>query len=669
METLHAPAKDGRVRFAEFEVDLQSRELIRNGERVKLQDKPFEVLKLLLAEPHKLVTREQLRRNLWPADTVVDFEAGLNTAIRKLRDALRDEAKAPRFVETVQRHGYRFIAPTEIPSVVTPDPDALEQRVTQAPAAHKRRMRMRWLAVWVASLATAALVLLVGLNFAPLRERLLKSGAAGRHIQSLAVLPLRNLSGDPAQDYFVDGMTEALITDLGRTGAVQVISRTSAMQYKGTHKTLPQIARELNVDAVLEGAVLRSDNRVRVTTQLVEASTDRQIWAQSYERNLGDVLALQDEFARAVANEVRIKVWPTEPTRLAKIRPLNPEAYDAYLKGRYEWNEWSEEHLQKSVAAFQQAVRLEPGYAPAWAGLSDSYGLLALFDFLPEQIGIERSKAAALRALELDDTLSEAHVSLASARLWEWSWSAAEKELQRAIALDPNNATAHQWYGYLLSALGRFDAAITEMKRARRLDPLSGNKQNSLGATYYWAGRYDEALKEFREVPDPDANSEFRHRRMAAVYERRRMLKEAAEELLLALKFGGKQQLAEAVQRKLLASGYASAKEAFLRGDLHEMQARYSSGAPSAALAIAEDHALLGERDKAFEWLETALQKRDKKLMYLNVDDRLEGLRSDPRFKGMLRRMGLPDFREVQQQGLLPERTGGGGGPPDARSI
>lgn len=659
MENFQGRDNDKRIRFGAFEVDVQDRELRHNGEKVKLQDKPFQILMLLMAEPRKLVTREELRRSLWPADTFVDFDAGLNTAIRKLRDALQDEAKAPQFVETVQRHGYRFIAPVElvVSGKESPEPSAgiapsssAEREIlagsdargrSEAQGGRKSRNRFGSLLAPAGMLTAAALVLLVGLNVAGLRDRLLRK-ATVRRIQSLAVLPLENLSGDPSQEYFADGMTEALITDLGKIGVVRVISRTSAMQYKGTHKTLPQIARELNVDAVLEGAVLRSGNRVRVTTQLIEASTDRHIWAQSYERDLGDVLVLQDELARAVVNEVNIHLSPEQRSRLANARPVNPEAYEAYLKGRYEWNEWTEEHLQRSVEAFQRATQINPGYAPAWAGLSDAYDLLALFDYLPRQIGVERSKTAALKALELDDTLSEAHVSLANARLWEWSWSAAEKELQRAISVDPNNAMAHQLYGYLLSAQGRFEEAIAEMKRARELDPLSPNKQNSLGATLYRAGRYDEALEQFREVPDPDANSEFRHRRMAAIYERKGMWTESMNQLVIALKYGGKKELAVSVQRKFISSGYATAKQTFLGGDLREMQERYKNASPSVAFAVAEDYALLGEQNKALEWLQKALEQHDKNLMYLKVDDRLEGLRSDPRFVEMARRIGLP---------------------------
>jgi TolB-like protein/DNA-binding winged helix-turn-helix (wHTH) protein/Tfp pilus assembly protein PilF len=644
-----------------FEVDLQNRELTREGKKVKLQDKPFQILQLLLAEPRKLVTREELRRSLWPADTFVDFEAGLNTAIRKLRDALQDDAKAPLFVETVQRHGYRFMAPIEtvafgmqceLPTASTelgnaagknlPDSSqARAQSETQMESGRNNRAHVRSiLALAIGSTAVVVLVL-AGLSVTGLRDRLLRR-TSERRIQSLAVLPLQNLSGDPSQEYFADGMMEALITDVGKIAAVRVISRTSSMQYKGTHKTLPQIARELNVDVVLEGAVLRSGNRIRITTQLVEASTDRHIWAQSYERDLGDVLALQDELARAVATAVKIKLSPEEQNGLAKVRSVNPEAYEAYLKGRYEWNEWTEEHLWRSVENFEQATRKDPGYAPAWAGLSDSYSLLALFDFVPHQAGMERSRVAALKALELDDTLSEAHVSLASARLWEWDWPAAEKELQRAIALDPNNAMAHQWYGYLLSALTRFDEAIAEMERAAELDPLSPNKQNSLGATFYRAGRYDEALEHFLQVHDPDVNSEIRHRRMAVVYERKGMRAEAINELVTALRFAGKKELAVSVQRKFLSSGYVKAKQTFLSGDLREEQKRYKRGFPGGVAWIAEDYALLGERDKAFEWLGRAVRMRDETLMYLKVDDCLEGLRSDPRFLEIQRRVGIP---------------------------
>jgi len=488
--------------------------------------------------------------------------------------------------------------------------------------------------------AVALLALLVSLNTGGLRQRLLRASAATR-IQSIAVLPLENLSGDPSQDYFADGMTEALITDLGKIGELRVISRTSAMHYKGTRKTLPEIARELNVDAVIEGAVLRSGDRVRITAQLVQAASERHLWAESYERDLRDVLALQDEVARSIANEIKIKLTPQEQVRLASGRPVDPEAHEAYLRGRYEWNKWTEEGLKKSVEYFERAIQKDPAYAQAWAGLSDTYQFLSLWDFWPAEVAMPKAKVAAVKAVDLDDTLSDAHVALWGV-LWPYERSVAEKEVQRAIALNPNNAWAHQAYGYQLSSVARFDEAIAEMKRALELDPLAPNKHQSLAATLYRAGRYDEALQRFREVPDPDANSERRHRFIAAIYEREGLQKEAVAELLTALRFAGEKDLAEQVERKYVSSGYSEAKKTFLWGDIKEKQKTRARNGFGQTAWIAADYALLGEKNKAFEWLENAFQEQDTALMYLKVDDRFDVLRSDPRFQDLLRRMGLP---------------------------
>jgi TolB-like protein len=493
--------------------------------------------------------------------------------------------------------------------------------------------------------AVTLLALLVSLNTGGMRQRLLRASATTR-IQSIAVLPLENLSGDPSQEYFADGMTEALVTDLGKIGELRVVSRTSAMHYKGTRKTLPEIARELNVDAVIVGAVLRSGDRVRITAQLVQAASERHLWAESYERDLRDVLALQDEVARSIANEIKIKLTPQEQARLASGRPVDPEAHEAYLRGRYERNKWTEEGLKKSVEYFERAIQKDPAYAQAWAGLSDTYQFLSLWDSWPAGVAMPKAKAAALKAVDLDDTLSDAHVAL-SGVLWPYERSAAaekdaEKELQRAIALNPNNAWAHQSYGYQLSFVARFDEAISEMKQALELDPLAPNKHQSLAATLYRAGRYDEALQRFREVPDPDANSERRHRFIAAIYERKALQKEAIAEWLTALRFAGEKDLAEQVERKYVSSGYSEAKKTFLWGDIKEKQKTRARNGFGQTGWIAADYALLGEKNKAFEWLENAFQEQDTALMYLKVDDRFDVLRSDPRFQDLLRRMGLP---------------------------
>jgi len=608
------------LRFSDFEVDLRAGELRRrDGTKIKLQQQPFRVLVLLLQRAGDVVTREELRQAIWPAGTFVQFNLGLDTAIYRLRTALGDSAETPQFLETLPRRGYRFIAPVD--------------RVVPAPPQRPRIARQ----VLYAFGALAVLTLGYGL---------LARRAATPRIHSIAVLPLENLSGDSAQEYFAEGMTEALVTRLGKTGGLLVISHASARHYKGTRETLPEIARRLHVDAVIEGAALRVGNRVRVTAQLIEASTDRHLWAETYESDLRDVLGLQDAIARAITNEVQIRLSSSQASRVAstRARPVDPDAYDLYLRGRAEWNEWTEQGSRKGIEYFQRAVQKDPSYAPAWAGLSDAYDHLGRFGFLPPRVAWSEAKAAALRAIQLDETLSEAHVSLAMVLLHEWSWSVGENELQRAIALNPNNSEAHQRYGYALSYRGQFDAAIGAMQRALELDPLSPNKQNSLAATFYRAGRYDEALQYFREVPDPDFNSVSRHRRIGVIYERKGRLGEAMAEWLVALRLSGKQEVAASVERDYRSSGYAAAKRTYLWGDLREARRRAQNDYPRPlSWDIAGDYALLGERDSAFAWLERAFREREAALAFFTVDDHFYALRSDPRFRDLARRMGLPD--------------------------
>jgi len=645
-------ASQVKARFGSFEMDLRAGELRKHGVRIRLQTQPFQILGMLLERPGEVVTREELRQALWHGDTFVDFDHGLNNAINRLREALGDSAESPRFLETFPRRGYRFIAAVE--SIALPSPQDSKPQVEDssptppAPASDEvaalpvesldASPRTR---LWIAGGAggAALLVLLVSLNTGGVRQRLLKASPP-RRIQSIAVLPLENLSGDPSQEYFADGMTEALITDLGKIGELRVISRTSAMHYKGTRKTLPEITQELNVDAVIEGAVLRSGDRVRITAQLVQAASERHLWAESYERDVRDVLALQDEVARSIANEIKIKLTPQEQARLASGRPVDPEAHEAYLRGRYEWNKWTEEDLKKSVEYFERAIRKDPAYAQAWAGLSDTYQFLSLWGSWPAKAAMPKATAAALKAVDLDDTLSDAHVALWGV-LWPYEPSAAEKEVQRAIALNPNNAWAHQAYGYQLSSVARFDEAIAEMKRALELDPLAPNKHQSLAATLYRAGRYDEALQHFREVPDPDANSERRHRFIAAIYQRKGLQKEAIAEWLAALRFAGEKDLAEQVERKYVSSGYYEAKKTFLWGDIKEKQKTRARNGFGQTGWIAADYALLGEKNKAFEWLDKNFREGDI-AWDLKVSDHFELLRSDPRFQDFLRRLDLP---------------------------
>jgi serine/threonine-protein kinase len=548
-------------------------------------------------------------------------------------DALRRAlAKTPaeRFISALQ-----FAEALTVPvSVASPVPSLLERamRVVSRP----------WPMALAGSLAGFAALWVAVDTGGPI----LRLTTASPRIHSLAVLPLRNLSGDSAQEYFAEGMTEALVTRLGKVGGLQVTSYTSTMHYKGTHATLPEIGRQLKVDAIVEGSVVRAGNRVRVTAQLVEASTDRHLWAESYENDLRDVLDLQDAIARAVTNEVQVRLSSAQPSPLttSRTRPVDPEAYDLYLRGLAEWNEWTAEGSRKSIEYFDRAVQKDSGYAPVWAGLSDAYDHLGQFNFLPPQMAWPKAKAAALKAIQLDETLSEAHVSLGSALMHEWSWPDGERELQRAIALNPNNSLAHQRYGYALSFRGQFDGAIREMQRALELDPLSGGRQNSLAAALYRAGRYDDALQYWRQVPDPDFNSESRHRRIASIYEREGKLDDAMTEWLTALRLAGRQEVAASVERVYRSSGYAAAKRTCVREDLRAALGRVRGSYPRPlAWNIAGDYALLGQRDSAFHWLERAFREREGPLAFLTTDDRFEAIRSDPRFRDLTRRMGLPD--------------------------
>ena len=682
---MQVPVRVRKVRFGAFEVDLHSGELHKQGIKIKLHDQPFQVLAMLLEHPGELVTREQLHQKLWPADTFVDFDVGLNSAIKRLRDALGDSAESPRFVETLPRRGYRFIAPVEevvaslggreterspapgsvIPggaSVSTePGPAAPSPRQPELEKDRTKTNRVRYPLLLGGVAAAILLALLFGLNVGELRERLLGKASTGRaaagRIRSLAVLPLENLSKDPEQEYFADGMTEALITDLGKISELRVISRTSSMHYKGTRKTLPEIARELNVDAVIEGAVLRSGDHVRITTQLVEAASDRHLWAESYERELRDMLTLQGEVARDVAKQVDIKLSQEEQTRFASAHPIDPKVLEAYLKGRYELYKMTLEGTKKSIDYFAQALDKDPTYARAWAGLSEALS----FPSVPQGPGdsrqevLAKAKAAALRALELDGALSEGHLSLGLVLERDWLWSSAEKEYQRAIALDPNNARAHAVYGFYLMAQSRLEEAIAETRRAQDLDPLSPLMHRYLARVLSAAGRYDEALAQYREVAAlGGAMSYPTHRRMALAYERKGMEREALAELLAALRTPknwlettpslpektddrGAKQLAARVERKYASSGYPEAKRVFLHGDVLHI-------APSAGpIWTAADYAELGLKDKAFEWLDKAIELRISNMEFIKVDERFVPLRSDPRFGDLLRRVGLPN--------------------------
>ena len=465
-----------------------------------------------------------------------------------------------------------------------------------------------------------------------------RRGRSGR-IKAVAVLPLENMSRDPEQDYFADGMTEALITDLAQIGALRVISRTSAMQYKGTRKPLPEIARELNVDAVLEGSVLRFGNRVRITAQLIHAASDQHLWAKSYERDLGDILALQSEVARAIAKEVKIKLTPHQQARLTCARPVNPEAYEAYLKGSYYWNKFTEEGFKRALEYFKQAIEKDPVYASAYAGLAESYATLGFFSTVPKEAFL-KAEEAALKALEIDDTLAQAHTSLGLSRLfYDWDWLTAEREFQRALELNPGYALAHHGYALYLMAMARLDEALVEEKRALELDPLSLRINTALGWVFYFARQFQQAIEQYRKTLELDPNFVMAYWQLGLAYEQKAMYKEALEEFQNGVVSSG----GGPIYLALLGHGYGVAgKRGKALKILNELKQR-AEGKYVAPYDIAIIHIGLGEREQGFEWLEKAYEDRIGRLVFLNVEPIFDSLRSDPRFQDLLRRMNFPE--------------------------
>ena len=436
-------------------------------------------------------------------------------------------------------------------------------------------------------------------------------------------------------------MTEALITDLAKISALKVISRTSAMQYKGKKKPLPQIARELNVDAVVEGSVQRSGNRVRITAQLIYAPSDVLLWAENYERDVRDVLALEGEVARAITSEIKIKLTPQEQLQLASARPVNPEAYEAYLKGRYYWNKVTEEGLKKGIVHFEQAIGKDPGYAQAYAGLADCYTILGgtILGGLAPREAMPKAKAAALKALEVDSTLAEAHASLAIVTWrYDWDWLTAEGEFKQAIQLNPGYPTARQWYAWYLYGLGRNDESIAQINQAQKYDPLSVWISSNVGFALYFARQYDRAIEQLDKTLDMESNFALGHFFLGLAYEQKAMFPEAIAEFRKAVSISG----GSPVYVASLGHAYAaSGKRAEAQNALDELN-KLSERRYVPAYEIAAIYVGLGDKDQAFTWLEKAYEERGGWIVYLKVDPRLDGIHSDSRFRNLLRRVGLP---------------------------
>jgi eukaryotic-like serine/threonine-protein kinase len=489
--------------------------------------------------------------------------------------------------------------------------------------------------------AAAAGVILMGVILFQWRARR-ESASGGNVIQSLAVLPLDNLSRDPAQEYFADGMTDELITSLSQVRSLRVVSRTSVMQYRGTKKLLPQIAKELNVDAVVEGSVARSGNRITIQAHLIEAATDRSLWGQSYERDLQDVRDVQSAAARAIVAQIQIQLTPQERERLARSRPVNPEAYEAYLKGRFYWYKLTAEDVARSLDFYQRAIEKDPSYALAYAGISESYGTMVWNGWLPPKEGFAKHEAAALRAQELDDDVGPVHQALAYVRFGkDWNWPEAEKEFGRAIALSPQDAAFRRFYADFLKAMGRWEEAIAQSKLAQKLDPLSVETNLSLGSKYYWARRYDEAIEQYKKTLELDPKYPAVHDYLADAYAEKGAYKEAITAEQKSLSLSGDEQGAAALGRDFAVLGYDRAIRNQYQKNLDQLQAA-SSQAYVSPMYFAFTYARLGDKDHAFAWLEKAYDEHQPWLAYLKTDPQFDPLRSDPRFADLVRRVGLP---------------------------
>ena len=622
--------------FGPFRIDPLKRRLLRAGEIVRLTPKAFDLLLVLVEESGRTLEKDELLERVWPGTAVE--ENNLNQNITALRKSLGDSRQESQYIATLPGVGYRFVA--EVRKVEEEDfarrrqvetEDAKEKERSQIPA-HSGARPSR--------VFRYALLIVVPLLLVVLAYALYRREAPRPAMSSIMVLPLENISGNSAEEYFADGMTDALIGDLAKISGLHVISRTSSMHYKGTKKSLPEIAREVNVDAIVEGTVQRSGDRVVVRTQLIHAPTDRHLWVGDYTRDVRDVLDLQSEIARAVAQEVRIQMTPDEQARFASRRPVKPRAYDDYLQGRYlYWNKRTEENLNKAIALFQSAVKEDESYAPAYVGLADCYNALGAVQVasMPPLEARGHAEEAATKALQLDSGLAEAYSALGYVKHFNWDWTAAEQNYKRALELNPSYANAHNFYaGYLMSR-GRIDESLAASNRARELDPFSLSISAQRGFLFENARRYDEAIEQLRSViaMDPShyqalwilghayaANKQFDEAVAAA--EKAVVVSERTPGALgiLGLAYGlaGRKADATKVLNELLALN----------------RTRYVTPA-----ALVNVYLGLGDKEQTFVWLEKAFQERSNYVAYLKVFPLLDPIRSDPRYNDLIRRTGL----------------------------
>lgn len=609
-------------RFGAFAFDPRAGELRKQGIKVKLQGQPVDILSTLLQRPGEVVTREEFQKQLWPSDTFVDFEHSLNAAVKRLRDALSDSAETPRYVETLARRGYRFIAPVE---------------VRERPRGFVARLVKRRYA-WAGALAlglAAGLMVWLSLGGSRGRPGVVVSKSP---IRSVAVLPLENLSSDPEQEYFAMGITDSLITDLAKIKSLRVISRTSAMHYKGTKKTLPEIARELGVDSIVEGTVARAGNRFRITAQLIRVEGDQHIWAESYESQLSDILMVQREIALAVATHVQSELGGKEKVNLQPVKITNPAAYDAFLKGRFYFFKTGYStpgDAHKAVDYFSESIRLDPTYAPAYVGLSDVYNQLSGLGLVSPVAFAQKSKLALTKALELDPDLGEAHYSLAmNSAYLDYDWTTAEREFTRALQLNPNYALGRQWHGLYLIVTGHPEQGIEEQKVALTLDPLNPAINAKLARDYIFARQYDRAIAQAQHTLEIYPDSEEAHYWLWFAYVRKGMDRARFDDQQSYLRRLGEKQEVDLEARIYSEKG--------LRGVLERELELAMAKHPADPIEIAQSYLELGEKQPAMKYLLKAYRERDIRVVNISVHPVYDPLRSEPEFQDLVARLHYP---------------------------
>jgi TolB-like protein/DNA-binding winged helix-turn-helix (wHTH) protein len=624
-------------------MDLVAGEIRKAGMRLKLPGQPFQVLQALLERPQEIVTREELRQRLWPDNTFVDYDLALKKAVNRLREVLGDSAESPHFIETIPRRGYRFIGNVEM-SASAPSTSSAQPPVSSVEAVEERSAKTRksWKVIGALGLAGIAAVLL-GLNAGKLRTRIF-ARSPSVEIHAIAVLPLENLSKDPEQEYFVDGMTDQLITELARAGELRVISHTSVTPYKGARKPLGVIAKELNVDAIVEGTVLRSGNRVRVTAQLVSASPERHLWADSYQGDLTDIFSLQDRVARSIAREIRVSLTPEEQARLTNTPPFEPEAYDAYVRGRYYSSQITADGFEKAVVSFRRAIELQPRYAQAYADLAETYCWAAATNVIPGQEGLPKARQAAMKALEIDERLSQAHSSLAWVKyVYEWNFPEAETEFHRSLELHPSTSWPPLWYGMYLAQGNRIEESIAEMRKVQQMDPLSP-VANALALVPLVTGRkYDAAIEDAQKLLDMDRQNGLARWIMNMAYERKGDFSKAiALQEETAVLYGAPKEAAAQSAERLRSAYKTLGPPGYWRVNLERQRLEWKKK-PGEPYDLAALSARVGDREHAFVWLDKAFRAHSQALIYwLRTDPAFDSFRSDAKYEELVRRIGFP---------------------------